>query len=143
MPRRLAVMTCLCLALAGCGSKNSSFNPTTGEVFVDGRPATGATVIFHPQGQPDAKSYPSAVVGPDGRYTLTTLKKDDGAPEGEYAVTVVWPGPKPEGAEKDDEAPDRLGGAYANPAGSTLKAHVKKGKNQVPRFDLREVAIRQ
>jgi hypothetical protein len=120
----------------GCGRKQGGMNPTTGQVFVGGRPAANATVIFYPQGVKDVKAYPAATVAPDGSFRVTTHKDGDGAPEGDYIVTIVWPEDKRPDAEKEDDRPDRLGGRFADPATSPLRASVKKGKNDLARFDL-------
>ena len=34
------------------------------------------------------------MVGRDGSYQLSTFTTDDGAPVGDFALTVVWPGPR-------------------------------------------------
>jgi hypothetical protein len=124
---------------AGCGkSEHGSLNPVTGEVFVNGQPAVNATVIFYPKqqdGEPPVKAYPGAVVGDDGSFKLTTWSKNDGAPEGEYVVTVVWSDTARVDGETID-GPDKLRGRYAYKFNSTLSATIKKGKNQLPRFEL-------
>src|SRR3954453_17284542 len=90
-PGPLAVGCVLLLGLAGCGSKNRPVFPVSGQVQVDGRPAPGALVIFHPVGDrgPEAV-HPLGTVDDQGRFTLTSYTKGDGAPEGEYQVAVRW-----------------------------------------------------
>src|SRR5437879_6143573 len=69
--------------------------PVHGRVL-DGnnKPAAGALLIFHPIEVSDLDlTKPLAHVRDDGTFALTTYNKDDGAPEGEYAVTIEWQQP--------------------------------------------------
>ena len=123
---------------SGC-SKNSkvpAVYSTYGEVFVSGKPAAGATITFVPPAESQVKWVPSAVVAADGPYELTTLKPGDGAPIGEYTVVVVWDKTETRDGDVFLIEPDKLEGRYASLSTSQLKATVKKGTNQVPRFDL-------
>src|SRR5688572_20752206 len=95
---RDAIGTLLLLALTlvglGCGGKEQRkpVFPVKGSVFVAGRSATKALVIFHPLNDPDPKApRPTGEVAADGTFTLSTHTAGDGAPAGEYAVTVTWP----------------------------------------------------
>jgi hypothetical protein len=57
----------------------------------ENKPTPGALVILHPLNDPDPRApRPVARVGADGRFSPTTYSADDGAPAGEYAVTVAW-----------------------------------------------------
>lgn len=134
--RRNSPLLLVFLAL-GCGSSSTPsgqkpVHPVRGQVLVDGKPAVGAFVLFipaqEPVGTPDPR--PRATVNEDGSFTLSTYGTDDGAPAGEYLVTVTW---SPEG--RDDE--DKLQGRYQNPARSGLKATVKDGPNEIPAFKLK------
>ena len=104
--------------------------PVRGEVFVDGRPAEGALVVFHPEHEPtDPKGpRPRATVRADGSFVLGTHAADDGAPAGNYVVTVAW---RPDGGEED-----RLGGLYADPTRPRVTTVVLKGPNELPPFRL-------
>ncbi len=77
-------------ALVGC-SKESRIEgtvPVTGTVKSKGAPLEGATVTFSPVAQGSAKAA-SGQTDAQGRFTLTTLKANDGALPGEYGVIVV------------------------------------------------------
>jgi hypothetical protein len=106
--------------------------PVRGEVFVNGRPAAGAVVVFHPEHEPADPNgpRPRATVRADGSFELGTHAAADGAPAGSYIVTVAW---RPGGGEGD-----RLGGLYADPARPRLTTVVLKGPNELPRFRLDE-----
>ena len=107
--------------------------PVRGQVFVNGRPAAGAVVVFHPEHEPaDPKGpRPRASVRADGSFVLGTHAAADGAPAGNYVVTVAW---RPGGV-----GDDRLGGVYADPAQPRLTTVVLKGSNELPPFRLDEV----
>jgi hypothetical protein len=88
----------------------------------------GARLFFHPVASvADPKALrPFAVAADDGTFRLTTYMAEDGAPAGEYVVTVTWPVK----AGADEEASsDRLKYAYADPKKSPLRATVTTGGN--------------
>ncbi len=131
------------LALVGTGCSSQEVHkpvfPVQGKVLVAGKPAAKALVIFHPLNDPDPKApRPNAETGADGTFTLSTYTAGDGAPAGDYAVTVLWP----EGTELTggdaDSGPDRLGNRYSNPQTSGLRAQVHEGPNALPPFQLRK-----
>jgi hypothetical protein len=129
----------LMLAPVGCGN-SSPMNPTRGEVFFNGQPAAGASIVLHPltpSTEPGTKRYfPSATVGPDGSFQLSTDRVNDGAPTGDYAVTIVWQEEEIVGGEKRDGS-DKLGWHYWHPSYSNLRATIKPGNNELPRYDLK------
>jgi hypothetical protein len=50
-------------------------------------------VVFHPKDNADPQApRPFGTAGADGSFGLTTSRPGDGAPAGEYRVTVIWPG---------------------------------------------------
>jgi hypothetical protein len=108
----------------------------TGSVFVQGRPAEGARVAFHPSRDPgDRGLCPQGVVAADGSFRLTTYTAADGAPPGDYFITVYWPAPG-----RDDDVhvhPDRLGGHYADVRTTPLTATVPDKAVALERFDLK------
>ncbi|MBX9584376.1 MAG: hypothetical protein K2X87_29095 [Gemmataceae bacterium] len=140
MVRRAARLSAVALAaaLAGCGPADPKLSPVTGKVFVGDAPAEYATVVFHPVGPaaPDAVK-PRATVGADGSYTLSTHAAGDGAPPGQYRVTVEWwlSGMK-KATDPDTPPKNRLPAKYADPAASGLTATVGDGPTEVPAFTL-------
>ncbi len=53
----------------------------------------GALVVFHPKDPKIEKEIggkPFGKVGEDGTFVMTTYAPNDGAPEGEYGVTIDW-----------------------------------------------------
>jgi hypothetical protein len=135
-PSRLP-LPLLCLLLAGCGSGRAPVFPVHGRVLdARGKPAVGAMVVFQPaDDRSTAFPKPVARVEEDGTFSLTTYSADDGAPAGEYAVTIIWPGPRK--SPFAPEGPDQLKGAYADPKRSRTRFTVAdKSDNEVPTIRL-------
>jgi hypothetical protein len=104
--------------------------PVQGRVFFEGTPAANAQVVFHLISA-DGKSFTrsgDALVEPDGLFSLSTYTPNDGAPAGEYAVTVTLR--EPPWDEVGRPGPNRLPAKYANPRTSPLRARVQDGKNE-------------
>lgn len=138
----------LALLLPGCGRGPGPVMkpccPVEGWVFVDGKPAEGAVVMFHPlpleAGRFDMIRS-RGTVDEGGRFRLTTYNVDDGAPAGEYAVTVYWPGKRTGPAAADEEStdlpPDRLGLRYTKPASSEIRVEVRPPEMRLEPFELK------
>lgn len=114
------------LVLAGCGSgRTAKPTYTAGGRLLDatGKPAFGAVVILHPVA-PDAAdpARPTATVGEDGAFQLTTYRTGDGAPAGEYFVTALWPEPRK--SPLDPPGCDRLGGAWMRPGDASPRVTI-------------------
>jgi hypothetical protein len=109
--------------------------------FKKTQPAAGAFVVFHAQSPAvadAAAARPFAYVQEDGSFRLTTYAEGDGAPVGEYGVTIVWESaPRSSGPRirEGNSGPDRLGGRYGDPQHPRLQATVQKGDTSL-RFDV-------
>jgi hypothetical protein len=57
---------------------------------VNGKPAAGAAVVFHPIQEQGDSTRPLAQVDESGEFHLTTARSGDGAAPGDYRVTVTW-----------------------------------------------------
>lgn len=142
MVRRAARLFALTFAvggLAGCGDGGPKLQPVSGKVLVGDAPAEYATVVFHPVGAGPDAAKPRGTVQADGTYTLTTTTAGDGAPAGEYQVTVEWwlSGVK-KASDPDAPPKNRLPAKYADPARSGLTATVGAGPTEVPTFTLKK-----
>ncbi|HEX4612224.1 MAG TPA: hypothetical protein VH092_28780 [Urbifossiella sp.] len=121
---------------AGCGRGDPSrVHPVAGRIEVSDRPAGNVHVVFHPVDRDRTHgAFPVGVSRPDGTFTLTTHAAGDGAPEGEYVVTVFWPNealPIDECNCPDRAKHDRLGGLYFDPGTSQLRAAIHPGTNEI------------
>lgn len=135
LPLATAVLAAVLLPACQRGDRMPVF-PVDGSVFYQGRPAEGARVAFHPSRDPNAHGLrPQAVVAADGSFRLTTYTNHDGAPAGEYYVTVYRPAPGPE--DETRPRPDLLGGRYADPRTTPLTAAVPTHAVGLDRFDLK------
>ncbi|AWM39950.1 hypothetical protein GobsT_16550 [Gemmata obscuriglobus] len=134
---RLAGALALLTAL-GCGAGGPPpAQPTRGEVRLQGKPVAGAWVVLTAtEGDKARAMKPFGRTGPDGTFRLRTYEGEDGAPAGEYAVTITWPGPPPKGDPDATEGPDRLKGRFADPAKARWKVQIAPGDNTLPAFVL-------
>ncbi|MFT3881121.1 MAG: hypothetical protein QM703_15845 [Gemmatales bacterium] len=123
------------LPVAGCSIApvQLAIHPVRGSATFEGKPATGARLIFYTT-LPDGKAYQtSARVDKDGNYQLTSYKENDGAPAGSYVVMAVWP----ESGSDEFPGPDRLKGKYASRDVTPLRATIVAGENTIPAFQLK------
>jgi len=143
-PMALAGAWLLAAAL-GCGGKDDNrldVYPVTGTITVKGKPVDGARIILNPIDEArrgPRMPLPTGTTGSDGKFQLTSYDLNDGAPEGEYQVAIVWPEPeKPTTPEAPEAAPvaDRLKGRYGVPETSGLTAKVEAGPTELKSFDL-------
>ncbi|VTS01927.1 hypothetical protein [Tuwongella immobilis] len=136
--RRLTAGLILAVVMIGCsnGPTRPDVIPVKGKVvYQQSTIPAGALVVFHPT-SPDVEKQiggkPFATVKDDGTFALTTYANEDGAPEGEYGVTVDWrpksaKQPKFSLGEGGNAGVSKLKPIYSNPQKPVLKASVKKG----------------
>lgn len=109
--------------------KKKPTHPVAGTLKLDGEVVPGARIIFFTFNE-ETKKYTSVCDGRTdglGRFQITTYYKFDGAPAGEYIVTVTRR-PKP-----DDGTPTKnlLPEKYATAAMTPLRVKVKDGTNDL------------
>ena len=130
------------LAPAGCGGDGRvAVYPVKGRVLFRGAPAVGALVVMHPNVPRDERrELPicRGTVDENGDFTISSYGDGDGAPAGDYTVTVAWPqtGGDSDDPESSTLTEDRFGGKYSDPENSGLKAVVSKEATQLKVFDL-------
>jgi hypothetical protein len=130
----LFVLGALSLSHAGCSDlRPKDARPVfavNGTLTLQNKPMNGALITFH-----SASSQLTAQGSADanGKYSLTTYLSDDGAPEGEYVVTIYWPEENAKPTDDPDPPlpPDRLKEAYAHPKTTKLKATVRNQPNTI------------
>lgn len=114
---------------------------TEGYVTVKGEPAVGAIVRLFPLvPQADTKTpvIPTGVVNEEGLFELTSYSTGDGAPEGEYAITIEWPDPTMSATQSatPEDPPDRLLHRFSDPKRSKLKASISAEDNLLDEISL-------
>jgi hypothetical protein len=113
-----------------------SVYPVTGKVLLDGTAPEGAAVVLHPLDD-SLTIRPRGVVGADGTFRLTTYLPSDGAPIGEYKLTVQWN----KSVDVDGEpvpGPNLLPAELARPESTTFKVAVQSGKNELAPLEIRK-----
>ena len=137
-PTPLVLLAALGL-VAGCGDStitqpSVSTYPVEGKILLpDGKPLTEGEVRFLPV-KPEVGREAAGKIKPDGTFTLTTYKPDDGAAEGEYNVSIDSEQSVPDPSSKT-KTRLVLQPKYRD-GGGGLKATIKAGKNDLPPFQL-------
>jgi hypothetical protein len=130
------------LIIPGCGGNNGQLDvyPVSGIVTLQGKPIEGATVMFFGQDEhlrAVGVPIPEGTTDASGKFELTTYEAGDGAPAGNYAVSITW---MEETGNSDDPElvtrRDRLKNRYASPDSSDLTAMVEADDNELPPFEL-------
>ncbi len=134
---RVALALILVILAPSCSGGPKPVFPVRGEVVdTQKKPAVGAMIVFNSV-NPASNDLPKPVghVGPDGKFSLTTYKEGDGAPAGDYVLTITWQTPKK--TPLDPEGADKLQGRYANLERSRLRFTVEsKSDNEIPPIKL-------
>ncbi len=134
------------LASASCADKKSEISgklpvfPVAGQLTMDGQPMPDAQIFFFPvESVPKgaSKIRPHATTDEEGNFRVATYGVEDGAPVGEYRVTVSWKGENSTTTGGDtDDRPEKVPARYRNPQTTRLKATVTEGQNTLPAWDL-------
>ncbi len=141
--RTVVVTSCILFASihSGCEKriKRLPVYQVSGKILVNGQPAEHAQISLQPT-KPAMKGerivIPNAVALPDGTFNVGTYSGSDGAPAGEYSITIVWPQVTVEGGE-ETFGPDRLKGLYRLPDNRLPKFTVEERDNEIPTIDIR------
>jgi hypothetical protein len=131
--------------LIGCGKSippRVKVWPVRGRLLVNGKPAEQAEVTLYPKSpQKDEgghELYPHAIVSADGTFDVQTYVDGDGAPAGEYVITVIWPTISHEGGEVVF-GPDRLRDLYSKPKNPVATVIIEERTNSIPPIDLKNI----
>jgi hypothetical protein len=122
----------------GCGSQPTRLPtyPVHGEIVCADKPAVGVRIFLvraDAKSVPEVPMNPHAVTGDDGRFSVSTYDKEDGAPAGEYFVVLNWPTNVHESRE------DRLRGLFDK---KKIAASIKPGSdNLLPAIKLPTVDV--
>lgn len=114
-----ATAACLTILCTSCSRTGPGYYPVYGKVTYQGKPAKGAAVHFHREGETGEEStnFPMGVVDEEGNFFLEVHGVGHGALPGKYKVLIRW------NPEKDE--------ANAPPAPSASKTSKRKVKAPV------------
>ena len=132
----VAVLALVALCLA-CSSGRKPVYKVHGQVLVDGKPAAQAQVLLHPTESGTDELRPAGQTDDQGNFQLTSFVNGDGAPEGDYAVTVTWFRIRRDGSQAGDVVRyNALPQRYAVVQTSQLRVTVNKGDNELTPLQL-------
>ena len=118
----------------GCSSEPASNRvpvyPIETSITYKGFPAAGAVVTFHPKTPQENVPAPRAEVNKDGVVKVSTYDGGDGAPAGEYIVTVQWRKLIKQGPDLV-QGPNVIPAKYGRPKTSDIVRKVTAGPNKL------------
>jgi hypothetical protein len=137
----------------GCGGEDRlEVAPVHGRIVYKGKGVPRATVIFFPEGETAnvlGRMRPFAYSDDEGNFNIKTYVEGDGAPPGEYRISVIAPFVSrvkqarskdgrggPEDAQSAVALPMALSEKYANVETSGLKVTIQEGENKLEPFSL-------
>jgi hypothetical protein len=134
----LSAIFSLAVLSVGCGKSENRIpvHPVTGAIQFRGQPAAGAFVSLHPKSAVAGVPNPRATVAKDGSFVFTTYDGNDGAPEGDYVLTVQWYRPVRQGNDLVG-GPNVLPAKYASVRTSDVQIKVAAGENRLKPIHLR------
>jgi hypothetical protein len=110
----------------------------SGQVTIGGEPAAGADLRFYEiRGRTPGMARPYATTDAEGRFVVSTYGMHDGAPPGEYRVTVSWKGPLDSiSPDQRDAMPEQLPARFADPSTSGIQVHIARGENLLETIEI-------
>jgi len=137
---QVCVIGMIFVGVLGC-SKGTNPNrlpvfPATWHLSVKGQVPAGAFVVLHPKNgaatAPNGETiHPRAVVNPDGSFAIGSYDSGDGAPTGEYAVTVEWRRIVKSADGSPVLGPNVVAPKYARPETSPLSIRIADKSNEL------------
>jgi hypothetical protein len=140
---RAVAVAAAAVLLASCAKDNfHPVYPVSGRVLVDGQPAADCLVFLHRTFDDDhpRRVSPFGTTDATGVFKINSYSVGDGAPEGEYIVTLEWR-ERSGLLGQNHDGPDKLDGAYANKdvnrnrPGFVIK--VEKGPLELAPFEIK------
>ena len=126
--------------LIGCSAKHPdrlSVFPVEGQVNVNGQPLANAFVVLHPKNGSDPRLLAArGQTDQNGKFKVTTYEAGDGAPVGEYAVTVEYH-PLVNLGGSYEPGPNVLPPKLASPSTTDVTVRVAASPNTLPPIDVR------
>lgn len=122
--------------ISGCGGDGRPPTyPTKGKILIKGKGYSDVVVLFHPVGgKKDDVPLPRGATSEDGTFEITTFKKGDGAPAGEYNVTIMYESVSSP-LNRNKKRPPAFPTTFTQPNSTPLKATIEaKEMNSLPEF---------
>ncbi len=120
----------LSLAATGCRESRNEKQvfPLKGTVLVDGAAVEGIQITLHDKAGLDKAmpTFPQGVTDAQGNVVISTYAENDGAPQGEYAVTYVWK--EFNVLSRSYSGNDKLNKKYSEPATTPFKVTIGPGQ---------------
>lgn len=141
--RFLSLILVIAIQSLAAGCSNGKLTPpktvpVSGSVTQNGKPLAGVRVKFHPQFKMGKHEFiPYGETGTDGKYVLNTGVVGNGAPKGDYLVTLEMPYIDVDPKDGLEAEVDRLKGAYSDPAKSEWTITLKEGANILEPFQIK------
>jgi hypothetical protein len=138
---RIIALGALLLPAAGCGSSHDCDRlpvfPTKGTVKLEGTSPKGALIVFHPKaGKLSASDgntiRPHGTVRSDGTFELTSYETNDGAPAGEYLVTLELRKVVKYPNGNAGPGPNLVPKKYTKSDATPLLVQIQPGPNELP-----------
>ena len=136
---KLIVANLAIVLMAGCGGPK--LPKVTGKIMVNGAPAVGAVLLFHPVNNPEAR-IATGVAASDGTFTLMSEMKEEVQP-GNYMVSLTWPDPAHKATEAQklrgeaEPGADLLKGRYVTKEKSGLSIKIEGTTKELLPFELK------
>jgi hypothetical protein len=105
MKRYAVFVSILAIAFSGCGKARPV--KVAGTITLDGRPLSGATIVFSPEQEAGGRQA-SALSDSEGTFELTTYNMGDGALPGTYKVLVKKDEPHIATALPKEQSPEEV-----------------------------------
>lgn len=127
---------CCAVGCSDSGPPRAATYPVSTTITFQGKPIPGAFVALHPKTPLDDVPTPRANIGKEGELKVSTYDTADGAPAGEYVVTVEWYKPIKQGGDVVS-GPNVIPRKYASPKTSPVVIKVAEGATEIPPIQIK------
>lgn len=134
MKRGLVAVLLLASLMMGCsGSQSPACYPVGGQVLWGDQPLAEAMIVLHLRSErPPGVPQPIAWTDAEGHFVVTTFSPGDGAPSGDYAITIERRRLREVGDELTRDGPNELPLPYARPETSGFQVTVGRESVTIP-----------